>query len=112
MAPEFGKSIHQLPLIPANVLKKHRVHECWREKTGGADFHARYLLARLLSRRSSSSPISPSMRSQAVGYQRLLQPPRHPPPPRTSLMISNIISAPMVALMIAAIMPEPRWMPS
>ena len=25
MAPEFGKPIHQLPLIPA--LKKHRVHE-------------------------------------------------------------------------------------
>jgi hypothetical protein len=27
MAPEFGKPIHQLPLIPAGVLKKHRVHE-------------------------------------------------------------------------------------
>jgi hypothetical protein len=27
MAPEFGKPIHQLPLIPADVLKKHRVHE-------------------------------------------------------------------------------------
>jgi hypothetical protein len=27
MAPEFGKPIHQLPLIPASVLKKHRVHE-------------------------------------------------------------------------------------
>ncbi len=27
MAPEFGKPIHQLPLIPANVLKKHHVHE-------------------------------------------------------------------------------------
>jgi Resolvase, N terminal domain len=27
MTPEFGKPIHQLPLIPANVLKKHRVHE-------------------------------------------------------------------------------------
>jgi hypothetical protein len=25
MAPEFGKPIHQLPLIPANILKKHRV---------------------------------------------------------------------------------------
>jgi hypothetical protein len=25
--PEFGKPIHQLPLIPADVLKKHRVHE-------------------------------------------------------------------------------------
>jgi hypothetical protein len=24
MAPEFGKSIHHLPLVPANVLKKHR----------------------------------------------------------------------------------------
>ena len=48
----------------------------------------------------------------AIGYQRLLQLPRHPAPPRTSLMISNSISAPMVALMIAAIMPEPRWMPS
>jgi hypothetical protein len=27
MAPEFGKPIHHLPLIPANVLKKNRVHE-------------------------------------------------------------------------------------
>jgi hypothetical protein len=27
MAPEFGKPIHQVPLIPAGVLKKHRVHE-------------------------------------------------------------------------------------
>jgi hypothetical protein len=27
MAPEFGKPIHQLPLIPANIIKKHRVHE-------------------------------------------------------------------------------------
>ena len=27
MAPEFGKTIHQLPLVPANVLKKHHVHE-------------------------------------------------------------------------------------
>jgi hypothetical protein len=27
MAPEFGKPIHQLPLIPADILKKHRVHE-------------------------------------------------------------------------------------
>lgn len=27
MAPEFGKPIHQLPLIPADVLKKHHVHE-------------------------------------------------------------------------------------
>jgi hypothetical protein len=27
MAPEFGKPIHHLPLIPANVLKQHRVHE-------------------------------------------------------------------------------------
>ena len=27
MAPEFGKAHHQLPLIPADVLKKHRVHE-------------------------------------------------------------------------------------
>jgi PD-(D/E)XK nuclease superfamily len=27
MAPEFGKPIHQLPLIPAKVLKQHRVHE-------------------------------------------------------------------------------------
>jgi hypothetical protein len=27
LAPEFGKPIHHLPLIPANVLKKHRVHE-------------------------------------------------------------------------------------
>jgi hypothetical protein len=26
MAPEFGKPIHQLPLIPADVLKKHCVH--------------------------------------------------------------------------------------
>ena len=27
MAPEFGKPIHHLPFIPANVLKKHCVHE-------------------------------------------------------------------------------------
>jgi hypothetical protein len=27
MAPLFGKPIHQLPLIPADVLKKHLVHE-------------------------------------------------------------------------------------
>jgi hypothetical protein len=27
MAPEFGKSIHHLPLIPATVLKKHLLHE-------------------------------------------------------------------------------------
>jgi hypothetical protein len=27
MAREFGKPIHQLPLIPANILEKHRVHE-------------------------------------------------------------------------------------
>ena len=27
MAPEFGKPIHQLPLIPADILKKHHVHE-------------------------------------------------------------------------------------
>jgi hypothetical protein len=27
MAPEFGRPIHQLPFIPANVLKKHHVHE-------------------------------------------------------------------------------------
>jgi hypothetical protein len=27
MAPEFGNPIHQLPLIPANILKKHCVHE-------------------------------------------------------------------------------------
>src|ERR1700730_13267305 len=27
MAPEVGKPIQQLPLIPVNVLKKHRVHE-------------------------------------------------------------------------------------
>ena len=33
---------------------------------------------------------------------------RHPPPPRTRLMTSNSNSAPMVALMIAEIMPEPR----
>ena len=27
MATEFGKPIHQLPHTPANVLKKHHVHE-------------------------------------------------------------------------------------
>ena len=27
MAPEFGKPIHHLPLIPANVLEKHHVNE-------------------------------------------------------------------------------------
>jgi hypothetical protein len=46
------------------------------------------------------------------GYQRLPQfPPqllRHPPRPRTSLMTSNSSNAPMVALMTAETMPEPR----
>lgn len=27
MAPEFSKPIHHLPLIPADVLEKHHVHE-------------------------------------------------------------------------------------
>jgi PD-(D/E)XK nuclease superfamily protein len=27
MAPEYGKPIHQLPLSPANILKKRLVHE-------------------------------------------------------------------------------------
>jgi hypothetical protein len=27
MAPEFGKPIHDLPLIPTTVFKKHRLHE-------------------------------------------------------------------------------------
>jgi hypothetical protein len=27
MAPEFGKPIHHLPLIQADILKKHCVHE-------------------------------------------------------------------------------------
>jgi len=27
MAPEYGKPLHQLPLIPADVLKKHHVNE-------------------------------------------------------------------------------------
>ncbi len=27
MAPEFGKPIHHLPLVPADVLRKHHVHE-------------------------------------------------------------------------------------
>jgi hypothetical protein len=27
MAPEFGKSIHHLPLIPADVRNKYHVHE-------------------------------------------------------------------------------------
>ncbi len=51
-----------------------------------------------------------------AGYQRRAQRPPHPPPqrppPPTSLIINRSISAPIVALMIAAIMPEPRWMPS
>jgi hypothetical protein len=35
---------------------------------------------------------------RAIGYQRLPEPrlPRHPPPPRTTLMINNRISAPMM----------------
>jgi hypothetical protein len=53
----------------------------------------------------------------AVGYQRLPhpllpqfppQPLCHRPPPRTSLMISSNNDAPMVALMTARTMPEPR----
>jgi hypothetical protein len=35
VAPEFGKSVHQLPLIPADVLKKHRVHELLDTQTRG-----------------------------------------------------------------------------
>jgi hypothetical protein len=35
MAPEFGKSMYQLPLIPANVLKQHRVHEPLDTQTRG-----------------------------------------------------------------------------
>src|SRR5690242_4656929 len=50
-----------------------------------------------------------------IDYQRLPQrlphpPPQllpHPPPPRTSLMIKRSNTAPIVALMIAAIMPTP-----
>jgi Cyclic nucleotide-binding domain len=38
--------------------------------------------------------------------------PRHPPPPRMSRIMSKSTSAPMVALVMAAIMPKPRWMPS
>jgi len=49
-------------------------------------------------------------------YQRLPQFPlqllRHPPPPRTSLTTNNSNTAPIVALAIAEIMPEPRWRPS
>jgi len=35
VATEFGKSVHQLPLIPADVLKKHRVHELLDTQTRG-----------------------------------------------------------------------------
>ena len=52
----------------------------------------------------------------ATGYQFLRQPPPQLPPqllpPRTSLIISKSSRAPIVALMIAATMPTPRWMPS
>ena len=62
------------------------------------------------------SPISrarpTSFGAEAGAYQRLPQLPRHPPPPRTSLMTNSRTSAPMVALTIAATMPVPRWMPS
>jgi hypothetical protein len=54
--------------------------------------------------------------ADGTGYQFLRHPPPHPPPqlpePRTSRMISNNNSAPIVALMIAATMPTPRCMPS
>jgi hypothetical protein len=47
-----------------------------------------------------------------IGYQRLPQPPPHPPPqrlpPRRSLIITRSTTAPMVAFMIAATIPEPR----
>jgi hypothetical protein len=36
MAPEFGKPIHHLPLIPAIVLKKHRVDEPLDTRFGSA----------------------------------------------------------------------------
>ena len=108
---EVGENRRQMldPLDCQRLRSKGRRRPCRARRLAPP---RSYLTARRLSRRSSSSPISPSMRSQADGYQRLLQLPRHPPPPRTSLMISNNISAPMVALIIAAIMPEPRWMPS
>jgi hypothetical protein len=37
MAPEFGKPIHQLPLIPVDVLKKRRVHESLDTRFRSAD---------------------------------------------------------------------------
>jgi hypothetical protein len=50
--------------------------------------------------------------ARVFGYQRLFQPlpnlARHPFPPRTNLTISNRIRAPMVASMMAEIVPEPR----
>ena len=65
-------------------------------------------------RRLRASQMAPKLvqRTKRLAYQRLPQLLRHPPPPRTSWMISNNISAPMVALIIAATIPKPRWIPS
>ncbi len=47
-------------------------------------------------------------------HQRLRQPPPQPPPkrPRSSPTTSRSSTAPMAALMIAEIIPVPRWIPS
>ena len=84
MAPEFGKPIHQLPLIPANVLKKRRVHEpldprfraaarllqsIWREDRGlpigsyvGEDGKRRKLGSRIAEAGAGEAAISSSPR--------------------------------------------------
>jgi len=52
MAPEFGNPIHHLPLIPAHVLKKHRVHEAFDTR-----FRAAARLLQALWREDRDLPI-------------------------------------------------------
>ncbi len=53
MAPEFGNPIHHLPLIPADVLKKHCVHEPL-----GPRFRSAARLLQTLWREDRGLPIS------------------------------------------------------
>jgi hypothetical protein len=75
--------------------------------------HRTFMIALLLDRAKYRNKLT---RRRFSGYQRFFQPlpnlARQPFPPRTSLTISNRITAPMVASMITEIVPDPRWMPS
>src|ERR1700737_397770 len=66
MAPEFGKPIHHLPLIPANVLKKHRVHEPLDPR-----FRSAARLLQALWREDRDLPIGPNHRRSSYRRQLL-----------------------------------------